>query len=65
MWITIVFARLKPIQDLFKKIRPSFKLLSRKKLTTTLLDCVYENTKKEIEKMINNVEYINLISDGW
>ncbi|CAG8819301.1 24685_t:CDS:1, partial [Gigaspora rosea] len=47
--------------------RPAFKLPCRKKLSTTLLDQVYNKTKKDVEMLINNDNNQNLclISDGW
>ena len=56
---------LKPIQDLWRKARPAFKLPGRKKLSTTLLNKVYEETRLEVNDLINNAEYVCLISDGW
>jgi hypothetical protein len=44
---------------------PSFKLPRRKKLFTTLLDNVYEETKQEVDKLIEETEYYSLVSDGW
>ena len=44
---------------------PSFKLPRRKKLSTTLLDNVYEETKQEVDKLIEETEYYRLVSDGW
>jgi hypothetical protein len=56
---------LEPIKILFQKLRPCFKLPSRKALSTTLLDRVYNDTKKEVNDLINSADYICLISDGW
>ena len=39
---------LEPIKTFFQKLRPSFKLPSRKVLSTTLLEKVYDNTKNEV-----------------
>ncbi|CAH1768025.1 5231_t:CDS:2, partial [Entrophospora sp. SA101] len=56
---------LTPIKNLWAKARPSFKLPGRKKLSTTLLDNVYEETKQEVDKLIEEAEYYSLVSDGW
>jgi hypothetical protein len=58
-------SELEPIKILFQKLRPCFKLPSRKALSTTLLDTVYEDTKNEINNLIKSADYICLISDGW
>ncbi|CAB4393752.1 unnamed protein product [Rhizophagus irregularis] len=58
-------AKIQPIKILFQKFRPCFKLPSRKALSTTLLDTVYEDTKDEINNLIKSTDYICLISDGW
>ncbi|CAB4384791.1 unnamed protein product [Rhizophagus irregularis] len=58
-------SELEPIKILFQKLRPCFKLPSRKALSTTLLDTVYEDTKDEINNLIKSTDYICLISDGW
>jgi hypothetical protein len=58
-------SELELITQLFKKLRPSFKSPQRKKLSTTLLNKVYDETKLEVEKLINNAEYICIITDGW
>ena len=56
---------LKPVQDLWRKARPAFKLPGRKKLSTTLLNQVFEETQLATKNIINNAEYLCLISDGW
>jgi hypothetical protein len=56
---------LSPIRKLWKQARPDFKVPGRKKLSTTLLNHVFEDTKKEVEHFINKAEYFCLISDGW
>jgi len=58
-------SELTPIKNLWAKARPSFKLPGRKKLSTTLLDNVYEETKQEVDKLIEEAEYYSLVSDGW
>lgn len=58
-------SEMEPIKELWKQARPAFKLPSRKKLSTKLLDIVYEETKTEIESLLNNCENLCLISDGW
>ena len=62
--LPLSFTELKPIQDLFKKIRPCFKLPCRKRVSTILLDKVYLNTKNEVDKIVNQAEYLSIISNG-
>ncbi|CAG8445324.1 10092_t:CDS:2 [Scutellospora calospora] len=64
--LPLSLSALKPIQELFKKIRPSFKLPSRKKLSTTLLEQVYKDTKTDVDNMIKEAEYISIIiAEHW
>jgi len=56
---------MEPIKDLWKQARPAFKLPSRKKLSTKLLNIVYKETKMEVESLLNNCKNLCLISDGW
>ncbi len=58
-------SELKPIQDLWKQARPAFKLPNRKELSTTLLDKVYNETKIEMQFLMDQSENLCLISDGW
>ena len=58
-------SELKPIKDLWQQARPAFQLPSRKKLSTKLLDKVFNETKSKVEALINESEYMCLISDGW
>lgn len=58
-------SELEPIKTLWQKARPAFKLPGRKKISTTLLDIVYEETKQEVEELIEKAEYYSLVSDGW
>ncbi|CAG8729427.1 7532_t:CDS:2 [Gigaspora rosea] len=39
----------KPIKKLWKQARPAFKLPNQKKLSTTLLDSIYDETKKMLK----------------
>ena len=56
---------MEPIKELWKKARPAFKLPNQKKLSTKLLDIVYNETKNEIKLLLDNCENLCLISDGW
>jgi hypothetical protein len=56
---------MEPIKNFWKKARPAFKLPSRKKLSTKLLDIVYNETKNKIESLLNECNNLCLISDGW
>jgi hypothetical protein len=58
-------SELEPIKNLWQKARPAFKLPGRKKISTTLLDIVYEETKQEVDELIEKAEYYSLVSDGW
>ncbi|CAG8830776.1 16934_t:CDS:1, partial [Cetraspora pellucida] len=44
---------MKPIKLLWKQARPAFKLPSRKKFSTKLLDFVFNETKNKAETLIN------------
>ncbi|CAG8714020.1 24877_t:CDS:2 [Gigaspora rosea] len=55
---------MEPIKKLWKQARPAFKLPNRKKLLTTLLDSIYDETKKNIETLIKNDKNLCLVSDG-
>lgn len=51
--------------DLFRKLRPAWKLPSRKVLSTTLLEKEYGSVKDEVEGNINSSVHLNLSLDGW
>ncbi|CAG8613337.1 24680_t:CDS:2, partial [Gigaspora rosea] len=51
--LVLLLPELDPIKDLWRKARPAFKLPNRKRLSTTLLDKVYNETKQEIELLIS------------
>ncbi|CAG8719460.1 25422_t:CDS:2 [Gigaspora rosea] len=48
-----------------KQARPAFRLPSQKKLSTSLFDNIYNETKKEIKGLINHSNHLYLVSDGW
>ncbi|CAG8453222.1 4253_t:CDS:2 [Scutellospora calospora] len=52
------------IKLLWKQARSAFKLPSRKKLSTKLLDFVFNETKNKVETLINQYTNMCLISDG-
>ena len=56
---------MQPIKNLWKQAHPSFKLPSHKKLSTTLLNVIYNETKLKVQSYIDNCENLYLISDGW
>ncbi|CAG8856518.1 15814_t:CDS:1, partial [Gigaspora margarita] len=58
------FCELVPIHAWIKKIKPSFKLPTRKKMSNQLLETVYNKTKLKVDKSIENAEYLTLICDG-
>lgn len=49
----------------FKKLRPAFTLPSRKQLSTTLLEKVYNDVRQKVNEDIQKSDAITLISDGW
>ena len=59
------FCELVPIQAWIKKIKPSFKLPTRKIMANQLLETVYNKTKLKVDKSIENAEFLTLICDGW
>lgn len=52
-------------QRFFSYLRPSFKLPSRKKLSTTLLNSEYERIRNVVTAKINSANSLTLLSDGW
>ncbi|CAJ0831784.1 19828_t:CDS:2 [Entrophospora sp. SA101] len=63
--LPLSLSEMEPLKNWIKKTRPALKLPSRKKISTTLLDEVYQDTKKHVEKFINDAKFICLICDGW
>lgn len=51
--------------DFFTDLQPLFKLPSRKNLSTTLLDKVYTEIKKEVMECLKTTSYLHLQCDGW
>lgn len=51
--------------DFFKELAPSFKLPTRKAVSTTQLDKLYNDMKKEVIEDLNSVAYLHLQLDGW
>lgn len=49
----------------FNKLRPSYRLPSRKVISTTLLDAEYEKMKLKIDEKLNESKNYNLQCDGW
>lgn len=50
---------------LFNIIRPSYKLPSRKTLSTEILENVHNNVESQIEKFITQSKFLTLSGDGW
>lgn len=46
-------------------LQPSFKLPSRKMLTTRYLNQIYNDVKKEVKEELDTVNYMHLQLDGW
>ncbi|CAG8632134.1 5378_t:CDS:2, partial [Dentiscutata erythropus] len=61
--LVLSLSELQPIIDLWKQARPAFKLPSRRYLSTTLLDKVYNETKKEVQLHISSCNNLCLIFD--
>ena len=53
------------VKQFFQRLRPAFKLPSRKKLSNELLDEVYEEIETGCNKQISQAKSLFLISDGW
>lgn len=58
-------SEMEPIKELWQQAKPEFKLPSRRKLSTKLLDYVFNETKCDVESLINKSTNMCLISDGW
>lgn len=52
-------------EELFHKLRPAYKLPTRKVLSTTLLEKEFLLVKEQIEKNIESSVNLNLALDGW
>jgi len=63
--LPLSLSEMDPLKNWVKKTRPALKLPSRKKISTTLLDEVYQDTKKDVDKFINDAKFICLICGGW
>lgn len=48
-----------------KKACSAFKIPSRYKLSTTILDAEYNSLKKDVDNVLERKEYLCLTSDGW
>jgi hypothetical protein len=53
------------VHKLFKMLRPSYNLLSRKWISTEVLDQVHKRVKLEIKKFATEVKFLTLTRDGW
>lgn len=51
--------------EFFKKIRPSFKLASRKVVSTSLLEKQYAIMESEVTQKLTEASNLNLQCDGW
>lgn len=47
------------------KLKPSFKIPSRQRIATSLLDQEYEDVQMDVEQQIENSETLTLQFDGW
>jgi hypothetical protein len=48
-----------------KKACSAFKIPSRHKLSTTILDAEYNSLKKDVDDVLEKKEYLCITSDGW
>ncbi|CAG8489323.1 7881_t:CDS:2 [Scutellospora calospora] len=62
--LVLSLSELQPIIDLWKQARPAFKLPSRRRLSSSLLDKVYNEIKKEMQFYISNCNNLCLVSDS-
>src|SRR3954454_1446609 len=53
------------VNKLFKMLRPSYNLLSRKWISTEVLDQVHEEVELEIKKFATEAKFLTLSGDGW
>jgi hypothetical protein len=53
------------VNKLFKMLRPSYNLPSRKKISTDVLDQVHEEINNEIENFVTEAKFLTLSGDGW
>ncbi len=49
----------------FNYLKPSFKLLNRKKIANKLLDKVYEEVKIQANEQISKATTLYIVSDSW
>lgn len=56
---------LEPWKEVFNKLRPAYKLPSRYKLSTPLLDAEVTRTEKMLEQKIKEASILTLQCDGW
>lgn len=52
-------------QEFFKRLRPSYKLPTRKKVSSTLLDSQYGKMKAAVDDEIKSASVLHLQCDGW
>lgn len=52
-------------QGFFHLLRPSYRLPSRKSISTTLLDKEYASTKADVLQLLNDSSVLHLQCDGW
>lgn len=51
--------------EFFNALRPSFQIPSRDRLSTGLLENLYEDVKNDVNHKLNNAQNITMVSDGW
>lgn len=52
-------------KQFFKALRPSYKVPTRRAISTKYLDSIYTDMKKDLEDEIGSADNLNLQMDGW
>lgn len=52
-------------KEFFCKLRPSYNLPSRKRISTVMLDSQFDKTKQLVEDELKNANVLHLQCDGW
>ena len=50
---------------LFRMLRPSYNLLSRKWISTKILDQVHQEVEYKIQEFVTDAKFLTLSEDGW
>jgi hypothetical protein len=63
--VSFSFVENPEVNKLFKMLRPSYDLPSRKWISTEVLDQVHEEVELEIKKFATEAKFLTLSGDGW